>query len=73
MTTTADALKQVLQEMRAMSPEELKADLERHKNGPLAVAMREASEFLASEIGQNALHKAGVLVTQADVKDSKED
>ena len=44
-----EALAEVLDEMDALSAEELRADLDRHKNGAFAVAMLEASEFFASQ------------------------
>lgn len=40
------ALDETLTEMEAMSPEQLRAELDKHKDGPFAVAMREASEFI---------------------------
>ncbi len=43
-----EALAEVLNEMDALSAEELRADLDQHKNGAFAVALREASEFFAS-------------------------
>ena len=43
-----EALAEVLDEMDSLSAEELRADLDKHKDGAFAVAMREASEFFAS-------------------------
>ncbi|KAB8063209.1 MULTISPECIES: hypothetical protein [Janthinobacterium] len=43
-----EALAEVLDEMDALSADELRADLKKHSNGAFAVAMREASEFFAS-------------------------
>jgi hypothetical protein len=43
-----DALKQVLGDMAALPPDALRAELDRHRDGPLATALREASEFVAS-------------------------
>jgi Zn-dependent M16 (insulinase) family peptidase len=42
-----EALRKVLDEMAVLSPEELRAELDRHKDGPMAVALREAGAFLA--------------------------
>jgi hypothetical protein len=44
--TKDEALEQVLRDMEAMSPKELRAELDQHKNGPLATALREAGDFL---------------------------
>lgn len=46
--TVKEALATVLAEMDAMSPEELRADLDAHRDGAFAVAMRETAQFLAS-------------------------
>jgi hypothetical protein len=43
-----EALAAVLQDMRAMSAEQLRAELLAHKNGEIATALREAECFLAS-------------------------
>jgi hypothetical protein len=42
-----DALALALKEMHALSPEELRADLDKHEHGALATAMRSAREFLS--------------------------
>jgi hypothetical protein len=42
-----EALAIALDEMETLSAAELRADLEKHKDGPLAVAMRTAREFLS--------------------------
>lgn len=42
-----EALAKVLREMREMSPKQLRVELDAHSNGSLAVALREAQEFLA--------------------------
>ena len=44
--TVKEALKQVLSDMNALSPEQLRVELDKHSNGPLSVAMRETQEFL---------------------------
>ena len=44
--TTQQALDEVLAEMEAMTPEQLREELNKHKDGPLATALRETSEFL---------------------------
>lgn len=44
--TTNEALKQALAEMEKLTPQELRAELDKHRNGPLATALREAGEFL---------------------------
>lgn len=44
--TTNEALKQALNEMSKLTPQELRAELDKHHNGPLATALREAGEFL---------------------------
>lgn len=43
-----EALRQVLDDMAALSPEQLRAELDRHQDGPLATALREASSFVAT-------------------------
>ena len=43
-----EALAEVLNEMEALSADELRADLANHSTGVFAVAMREAREFLAN-------------------------
>lgn len=45
--TVKEALAEVLAEMQSLSPEDLRKDLDAHKNGGFAVAMREAQEFVA--------------------------
>jgi hypothetical protein len=55
------ALSEVLTEMAAMSPEELRADLDKHKNGSFAVAMREASAFIFNHQGDNVLDAPIIL------------
>lgn len=42
-----DALAIALSDMESLSPADLRADLEAHKDGPLAAAMRAAREFLS--------------------------
>ena len=42
-----EALAKVLKDMRALSAAELRAELDAHSNGSLAVALREAQHFLA--------------------------
>lgn len=42
-----EALDEVLSEMEAMSPEQLRDEIDKHKNGTVATALREAGEFLA--------------------------
>lgn len=44
--TTNEALKQALAEMEKLTPQELRAELDKHRNGPLATALREAGDFL---------------------------
>jgi hypothetical protein len=44
--TTEQALEQALAELAALSPKELRAELDKHKDGPLATALREAGDFL---------------------------
>jgi hypothetical protein len=44
--TNDEALKQALDEMDKLTPQELREELDKHHNGPLAVALREAGEFL---------------------------
>jgi hypothetical protein len=43
-----EALAKVLKDMRALSAEQLRAELDVHTNGSFAVALREAQEFLAA-------------------------
>lgn len=38
-------LEEVFKEMESLTPEELRADLDNHKDGPLAIAFREAGQF----------------------------
>lgn len=44
--STEQAMKEVLAEMNAMTPKQLRAEIDKHKDGPLATALREAGEFL---------------------------
>lgn len=44
--SVAKAMDAVLTELEAMSPEQLRTELNKHKNGPFATALRETSEFL---------------------------
>lgn len=44
--TVKEALKLVLAEMNAMTPEQLRAELDAHKDGSLARGLREAQAFL---------------------------
>ena len=44
-----EALAEVLRDMRAMSAEELRAELNAHKNGAWANAIREANEFMIAQ------------------------
>lgn len=53
--TTAEALAQVLSDMKKLSPTELRAELDKHKDGPFATAMREASEFVSTLQGGSML------------------
>lgn len=46
--TITKALVQALNELNAMSPEQLKAELLAHKDGEFATALRETSEFLGT-------------------------
>jgi hypothetical protein len=43
-----EALAKVLKDMRAMSPVELRAELDAHKDGEIAIALREAQQFFAA-------------------------
>jgi hypothetical protein len=43
-----EALAKVLKDMRAMSAGELRAELDAHRNGELAIALREAQQFFAA-------------------------
>jgi hypothetical protein len=43
-----EALAKVLKDMHAMSAEELRAELNAHKDGEIAVALREAQQFFAA-------------------------
>lgn len=49
--TVKEALDQVLKEMGELSPEELRAELDKHKDGGLAVALRETQQFLEQNYG----------------------
>ncbi len=44
--TNDEALEQALTELEALSPKELREELDKHHNGPLATALREAGNFL---------------------------
>jgi hypothetical protein len=44
--TPNEALKQALNEMSKLTPQELRAELDKHQDGELATALREAGEFL---------------------------
>lgn len=44
--TPNEALKQALNEMSKLTPQELRAELDKHQDGELATALREASEFI---------------------------
>lgn len=46
--SVSDALAKVLKDMRALSPAALRAELDAHKDGPVAAAMREAQQVLGS-------------------------
>lgn len=47
MTMSVDqAMKEVMAEMMALTPQQLRAELDKHKDGLLATALREAGEFL---------------------------
>ena len=41
-----EALAKVLKDMRAMSADELRAQLDAHRNGAIATALRDAEQFL---------------------------
>lgn len=43
--TTSEALEQVLKDLEAMTPEELRAEFDKHKDSSFAKAMRETSAF----------------------------
>lgn len=45
--TKDEALKKVIADMHAMSAVELRRDLDKHKDGDFAVAMRRTAEFRA--------------------------
>lgn len=53
--TVREALSQVLDEMDAMSPEELRAELDKHKAGTMATALAEASQFM-KELDETIQH-----------------
>jgi len=44
-----EAIDQVFAELNAMTPEELRAELDKHKDGEFARALKEASEFVARQ------------------------
>lgn len=46
--TVQAALEQVLDEMSKMSPEELRADLDAHKDGPISAAQRDINIALSN-------------------------
>lgn len=52
--STQQALRQVLDQMHALSPTELRTELDGHRNGPLATALGEAAEFVASLLASAA-------------------
>ena len=58
--TTKATLQQVLQDMRALSPEALRAELDRHKDGELATALREVGEFFTERAAAPADLAKGV-------------
>ena len=41
-----EAIKKVFEDLNKLSPEELEAELEKHSEGDIAVAMNELSEFI---------------------------
>lgn len=45
--TVKEAFEKVLADLEAMSPEQLRAELEKHRDGEIAVAMRETQVFMA--------------------------
>lgn len=47
--TKDEAIDQVFAELNAMTPEELRAELDKHKDGEWARALKEASEFVARQ------------------------
>jgi len=51
-----EALAAVLKDMDSLSPEELKADLQKHRNGSFALALRQAREFLALRVKSRSFH-----------------
>lgn len=60
------ALNKVLEEMKAMSPEEFRKKLDEHKGGELAIALEETAKFLAQPETQEAMRQA-----QEEMKNGK--
>lgn len=53
-----EALAEVLKDMRAMTADELRAELNAHKNGAFATAIREAEAFVLT---QNSYYLSPIL------------
>ena len=64
-----EAIAAALQEMHALSAEELRAELQSHRDGSLAVALREAQEFLFSSQYSSAYP---ITKTQQSLEDDVE-
>ena len=56
--TKDEAIDKVFAELNAMTPEEFRAKLDKHKDGEFARALKEVSEFVAR---QTWLYEGGVL------------
>lgn len=62
-----EALDQVFNDLDAMSPEQFRAEMEKHKDGDIAVAMRELSAFGAFL----AIKEAGLCKDMVGVVDGQ--